>query len=158
MENDETIKPERVNWGRIIVLAAIVGLALGAGLWFWRSSTDTIKDKQMENGSSDERMTAERARNSTLSNNLPETNSQFEMIGDKLSETAFDLRDQQIDAAGQTLAEAEQIALKSNDDVQLQQNLLDGIKRIKADIQNGKNNEAEQEINALLNQLNMPEN
>ncbi len=158
MENDETIKSERVDWGRIIVWAAIIGLALGAGLWFWKSSTDTIKDKQMENGSADERVTAENAKTSPLSDNLSETNSQIEMLGDKLSEVAFDLRDQQIDAADQALAEAEQIALKSNDDAQLQQNLLDGIKRIKTNIQSGKNSEAEQEINALLNQLNMPEN
>ena len=158
MENDGTLKSERVNWGRIIILSAIIGLALGAGLWIWRSSTDSIKDKQIENGNSDNRAVAGSTKTSILENNSPENNSQFELVGDKLSEVSFHLREQQIDAAAQTLAEAEQLALKSNDDPRLQQSLLNGIKQIGADIQNGKSGEAEQEISELLNQLDMPEN
>ena len=158
MENDENLKPDRVGWSRIIILAAIVGLALGSALWFWKSSTDSVKDNQAESGNSNNRVVTESIKTSTLSNGLPETNSQLEMIGDKLSEVLFDLREQQIDAANQTLAEAEQLALKSNDDAQLQQKLLDGIRQIRADIQNGKTAEAEQKVNFLLNQLDMPEN
>ncbi len=158
MENDENLKPDRGGWSRIIILAVIVSLALGSALWFWRGSTDSVKDNQAENGNSNTRVVTESIKTSTLSNGLPETNSQLELIGDKLSEVLFDLREQQIEAANQTLAEAEQLALKSNDDTQLQQNLLGGIKQIRADIQNGKTAEAEQKVNLLLNQLDMPEN
>lgn len=156
MENDGRHKKKRINLTGIIILSVALGLALGLGLWFWQKNAGSLKDEQTGNGNS--RVVSESTKPLILENNPPDINSKLESVGDKLSEALFHLREQQMDAANQTLAEADEIAAKADDDPQLQQNLLNGIKQVQNDLKGGKSSEAEEEINSLLNQLDMPEN
>ncbi|MEP6925262.1 MAG: hypothetical protein ABI954_12420 [Pyrinomonadaceae bacterium] len=157
MENGK-LETTHTNWMRTIILSAIIGLTVGTGLWFTLNYAPSTTETQIVTGNINRRVVIENTKPVVLNNDLPAIDRQLESVGDKLAEASFHLREQQNEYARQALTEAGQIALKTNDNPQLQQNLLTGIKQAQSELANGKVKEADQEINSLLNELNMPEN
>lgn len=145
------------NWGRIIVLSAIIGLIVGAGFWWWQNSAILNVDSRTVTANVD-RPSGGNTKPVVLNNSLPAADRHLESLGDKLAEASFHLREQHHEYAQQALVEANAIAVKTDDNPQLRENLVNGIQQAQTNIAGSKLKEAEQEINLLLNQLNMPEN
>lgn len=158
MKNNQP-QAKLANWKKVVFLSAIIGLLAGVGFWWWQqqSSEFVISNNQSPAADSNQRA-AQNNQSVTSSNNLPIANQHLESISDKLAEASLHLREQHNDYARQALVEAHEIAVRTEDNPQLLETLLGGIKQAQTSVANGRIEEAEETVSRLLDQLNMTGN
>ena len=148
----------RAHWGKAIIIAVVIGLAIGLSLWLWQKSSPQNAENRLAGENANRLAPVEVTKPVVLGEDLPQINRDLEPLGDKLAEAVLYLREQNAESAQQALNEAFQLADKAGDDRDLQAQIKDTIKQAQNSIVNGKFNEADLRIDDLMKKLDMPTN
>jgi hypothetical protein len=152
------MKQSHTNWLKVGVFSAVVGLLCGCLLWlsenYWQKSAD---NRIVSSENYNRRVRVSGTKPVVLNDDLPETDPILENLGDKLAEASFHLHEKENDLARQSLAEAAQIADKTEpDDAPLHDRIVITVHKAQTELNEGKAELAAAEINSLIDRLNVP--
>ena len=167
MEQEKHDRLTAANWLNVVILSIAVGLVIGFSLWLWQrvapnGDGGSSKGKaEIVTGNANRPAAVKGAMPVVLDKDLPETDRELEFFGDELAEASFHLHENEREPALQVLLKVEQqvrakAADESDEHQQLLQKLLLQITPACADVEQNKISEAEQKIETMMNQLDLP--